>query len=521
MNTRTLIPAALLIGAGWLGAPAAAEPAYAWQAPSPQSQLANDRTEVPVGKGAIFVPAISSPDDEPDVLLVDAGSVRKIDTGRRVIVEPGRYVVVVGAADPKDAVGVPVRVLPGRTELVPVAWGALRVEVVTRKLERFDGAYELIHVASGRRVFLQESAADDQELRTWLLEPGLYRFAELGSDNLNAPDFVTVHIPKGGLVNFRLFMDRRTGNFLGGGVVPLDRTLPEPDEGDESWDSSLAVGLNGTANQIEHVAGFPDQTFATGSFFVNGRADWRSSVNAVTLRGELEEGQQFIETGGDRALPLIKAQDRLAGDAFYALSLNPGVGLYARVGLETQLFETGAFFIEDTEVALRSRDGGVEYIQVDTGEQFTVAEALSPTRTRAGGGLNIRFLNVKWADLSVRGGPGWRWNSYAGSLISEDNPNTPALEYTELYDFQQQGFEATAAASFRIKGIASVSSELDTFVEFGDFTRPYWRWDNNVSLRLSNVVSVNYLLDIGKFPQLSESLQLRQGAYLQASWSLL
>jgi len=416
-------------------------------------------------------------------------------------------------------VGTAINVLPGRTEVVPVNWGALRVEVVDRKLARHDGAYELVNVETGRRVLLQESQGE--ELRTWLLEPGLYRFTEIGNDNILAPDFLTVHIPKGGLVNFRLFMDRRTGNFLGGGVVPLERALPDETLTDTDWTSSLSFGANGTVNQTEHIAGIPDQTFGTGSLFVNGRADYRADLHALTIKGEMEEGYQFIETAGDRALPFIKAQDRLEGDAFYSLFLNPGLGIYGHLGSETQVFETNAVFFEDTELAIRGTDGGVEYETVAGGEFYTIAEALSPTRTRLGGGLNLRFLNFKWADLSVHAGPGIRWNNYAGSLISEDNPNTPAIEYTELDDFQQRGIEATAVAAFKIRGVMSISSELDTFIPWDEVDQRYWSWDNNVSLKLSNVMSFNYLFDIGQFPQISDSLQIRQGAYLQASWSLL
>jgi len=504
-----LLPSPLLAG----------DTPYAWGAPSAQSQLYSDTTPVPVGKGALFVPSLTGGDDEPQVLLVDGATVVPIPVGRRVVVDPGRYVVVAGPQDPGAGQGVPIEVLPARTALVPVGWGALRIETVDKQLARFGAPFELVEVDSGRVVKLQVD--ETREIKTWLLAPGLYRIREPGSDRITAPDFVTVHVPKGGLANVRVFADRRTGEFLGGGVIPLDATIPDADADDSLWTGALVLSLDGTVSQVEHVAGALDSTLVSGRGFLDGRADYRSGFHTLNLAGNLTQGQQYLELLDDRPLPLLKTDDNLSGSARYALYMNDALGLYAGGEASTQLLETVGVATEDVTIAVRKTDGSVNERTIAGGETYRLADPMAPTRLGVGAGLSLRFLDVRWADVSVRGGVGWRRFVVDGVLVSEDNPNTPALEFTELADFDQAGLEAGATVAFKIKSFASVASGLDAFYAFDSFDSPSYRWTNDLSLRLTDIVSAHYEFDAEVNPRLTSELAVRQGAFLRATWSLL
>ena len=107
---------------------------FGWTEPDPPIQLEQDETPIPVGQGAVFVPSMTGPLNEPPSLLVDETSDQVVDipTGQRVIVDPGTYVVIVGSGSPGQGVGQAIEVLEGETAMVPVTWGALRVEVVGR-----------------------------------------------------------------------------------------------------------------------------------------------------------------------------------------------------------------------------------------------------------------------------------------------------------------------------------------------------------------------------------------------------
>jgi len=500
----------------------AAEPSvYTWQAAPVEVQLLEDHTTIPDGMGALFVPALTSSTAEPKVFVVSPDGVKPIRTGMRVVLPPGRYVVVASSSDPKLGAGAPVEVHAGRTAVAPVEWGALKVEVVDRKLHPHEGGYTLVHVDSGEEIALPDYLDTEEGVKTLLLKPGLYRLEQTGSTNYAAPDFATVYVPKGGLVHYRLFMDKGSGQFRGGGVVPADRFLPEAEIAKSDWTGSLSLGVDGSFAQTQQVPGMLDMTQVQGTGFLDGRARYSGDINSLALNFEIQEGQQYIGFSKGRDLPIIKGQDHMAGSARYTLRLNEGLGLYVRGTGETQIFDTNAIAPENMTIALRNLDGSVEYRDLEAGDTYLISDAFSPMILQASGGLETRFASTRWLDLAVYGGPGYRWNRYNGSYVSEDNPDTRALEYTRIGDYSQFGIDIGASAFLRISGFLTNTTSLGTFWDLEDMQHPVLELDNTLNLRITDVLSVNYSASIDRVPRVSDGLQIRQGAFLRAKWSLL
>ncbi len=515
-----LLLASSLVANTALAAPDDDNNIYRWQAPPAAVQLNADNTVIPTGSGALFIPTLTGVEKEPQVLVVDGDAVRTVAVGRRVIVPPGRYVVVVGSSPPRLSEGVPVEVAVGKTTVVPVKWGALRVEVVDSQLRKREASFDLIEVSSGRKITTPGVLDPEDDSSTWLLSPGLYRIMEPGADRLTGPDFVTVHVPAGGAVQFRLFVDRTTGDFRGGGVVPANQTLPDKVE-PSGWSSSLVFGADAAGTQTRNLTGVPDHTLATGTAFIDGRLRYSDRIHGLSLRGQVEEGAQYVETVQGRALPFIKSRDHLEGKAMYSLFLNEGLGIYARAGAETAAFKTWNVATDPVQIAIREQGGAVNYRTIGAGETWDVADPWRPTFLKEGAGARFRFVDTRPFRLSVRTGLGLRQNIVEGSLVANDNLNTPAIEFTRLESFNQRGFEASAEAGLRLSNAFSVSGELDAFWGFGDLSRPVIEFDGLANLRLTQVLSLNYLTSITSFPQITDALQVRHGGYLRASWSLL
>ncbi len=522
MNHSPFRAVAVLVGLATCLPAVAAEPSiYTWQAPPTEVQLLEDTTVIPAGKGALFVPALTTSADEPSVYIVSPDGVKTARTGTRVILKPGRYVVVATSSEPKLGAGSTVEVREGRTAVAPVRWGAMKVEVVDRRLRRHEGRYQLVEVNSGKTIELPEVLDTEEGVRTLLLKPGLYRMMEPGAKSLAAPDFATVYVPEGGLVHFRLFMDRGSGQFRGGGVIPAELATPEARPPDSDWTGSLVVGLDGTFSQTQHVPGMLDMTQIAGNGFIDGQARYQGDLHALSLAAELAEGQQYLGFTEGRDLPIIKAQDRAALSARYTFLFNEGVGLYVRGTGETQLFDTNAIAPEDLTVALRKRDGTVEYMDVAAGDSYTISESLSPMILQTSAGLETRFASTRWLDLSIYGGPGYRWNRYNGAYVNEDNPDTRAVEYTRLGDFDQFGLDVGLSSFIRLSGWATNTTRVGTFWEFDAFDAPVLELDNTLNLRITDLLSINYVVNLNRFPRVTEELQIRQGAFLRAKWSLL
>lgn len=522
MNTKFLrvgsLLALLATPVAWAG-PSTNE-IYRWQAPPAEVQLSADKTVVPGDMGALFVPTLTGVEREPRVLVVDGDQVRRVKVGARAILPPGRYVVLVGSSNPKLAQGVTVEVVAGKTTLVPARWGALRVEVVDSRLRSHPARFELVHVDTGKRVDVAGLESDGGEFSTWLLAPGLYRIVEPGSDKLSGPDFATVHVPSGGVAHFRLFVDRVTGDFRGGGVVPADVALPdEVDDG--PWDPTVTVGFDVVASESRGVVGLPDVRLATGSLFVDGRAQYSDRFNSLKLQGQLEEGMQLLDVGGGASIPPIKSRDRLQGSALYTLLLNEGIGLYVGAEAETAILQTQAVATEDTTYAIRELGGAVSYQTLRAGDSLLLAKPWQPTVLSEGAGLRFRFLETRPVQVSVRGGPGLRQYMLDDVLVPDDNARTGAYELSRVSSFNLQGVEAAASITARAGSLLRLTAEGGSFWALGDLDRPILSLDGLATLRLSRVLSFNYLVSVDDVPQIKSQPQLRHGGYLRASWSLL
>jgi len=497
---------------------------FGWTMPPVEAQLAEDRTEIPIGKGAVFVPSLTNPLNEPPVILVNEASeeVADIPTGRRVLVDPGSYVVIVSSGSPAQGLGQAITVVEGETALVPVVWGALRVEVVDDRRVPHRGGYELIR-ADTREPYGTGFGADTlqgEQLQTWFLPPGVYRIVRPGSNYRALRDFATVYVPEAGFVRYRLVLDPDTGEFLGSGVLLPDE-FGSPQDSGTRWFSSLVLGAVGSLTQQRNVIGVNNQLTASGSLFVDGQLAYNTGKHSASGLIQLEEGASKINPQEGDALPLVKTRDRLRLDALYTYYARPWIGPYARAAAETQAFRTNVLVTEDTTVRRIFDDGRVRDEFVPASGTYFVANAWEPTIVREGAGLNVRLWNSRWVSLNWRGGLGLRQNAFDGAWVPEDVNGTPEVEIREVRSFGQQGIESTIIATARLPGWAMYATDLELFVPLDDVQRPSIEWRNTFTLRLTRNLSLNYFLNLERVPQVVDTIQLEQSVLLRASWALL
>lgn len=497
----------------------AAEPPFEWTAPPPAVQLHGDEGVIPLGKGAVFIPSLVSSESEPPVLIVDDLGASRAPTGRRVILDPGAYVVLVGTGAPDQRVGVPIVIEEGRTTVVPARWGGLRLEVVNRKLKPRDDGFDLIHVATGERVSLPAELADGDAPTTWLLKPGLYRIQEPGSDTMTAPVFSTVFVPEGGLVHQRVFVDK-TGAIRGGGVIPAAE-YQNLEVRKKPWATSLIVGIDASGTQTQNMPGFPDLTTAEGSAFVDLDVSYADDRNVVKFKVQGDYGLLYLQPATGEPLPLIKSRDRLHGLASYTFRFNDGAGVYVRGGATTQMTPTYAISTEPGTIAFREADGSIRNESVRATSTTRIADAFSPMMVSTGGGLEVRLATSRSVDFALRGGVGHRLLLFSDTYVASDNPNTPAIEYTAIANYQRPGVEVGAAGTIRLTGFATYTTSLDLFTDIDRTGGLMKTWDNQVSVRLTRAVSLNYALNAAHIPWITNRVSLRQGAFVRFGLNIL
>jgi hypothetical protein len=212
-----------------------------WLLPSPAVQLEMDAELIPVGKGAVFVPAMSEAAAEPPYLVLDAQGevVARSPTGSKTILAPGRYQVKVGSGVEEQMLNHQVTVHEGHTTLVKPDWAGMIVRVVDEHGTQIRGTYEIFALPSGEDFGLGLGADETrgETLRTWLLPPGRYMLVRSGETPRARTDFLTVQLEPGELTHFTLVQDEE-GNFEGGGVVDRWEGRTEI----ENWRLGLIVG---------------------------------------------------------------------------------------------------------------------------------------------------------------------------------------------------------------------------------------------------------------------------------------
>jgi len=534
MRHRMTWAAPLLAAVLALASPARAEDPFAWTEPPAEVQLENDRTPIPVGKGAVFVPTITGSLNEPPVILVNEATQDVLDvrTGQRVVVEPGNYTVIVSSGTPAQGIGQAIEVVEGETSTVPVTWGALRIEVTDDRRVPHRGGYEIIR-ADNREPYGTGFGADTlqgEQLMTWLLPPGVYRIVKPGSNYRALRDFATVYVTEGGFVRYRLVLDRDTGEFQGSGVL-IPGEFGSPRKIDQRLFRSLVLGANGQLVQQRNVVGVNNQVSLAGAMFLDGQLAYTVNKHRVSGLLQIEQGVSQIRPQEGDPLPLIKTRDRVRLDLLYTWYLRPSFGPYIRGAGESQAFQTNVVVTEDTLIGRQFADGRQGNERVAANSTFFVADPWDPTILREGIGLNTRFVNNRWVTLNWRAGFGLRQNLYDGAWLLNDDPATAnRIEYVEIGSFNQEGVESTIIATARLPGWAVYATDLELFADVGarnvaretgtELGRISAEWRNTLTLRLTRNLSLNYYLNIDLLPQVIDTAQTEQSVLLRASWAL-
>ena len=483
---------------------------YRWLASDAATQVAGDSTPVPPGMGAVFVPAMTDGESEPDA-LVFGGDDAEIASGRngaRIPVAPGAYFVRVGSGPTSQMVSVPVDVASGETVVIPVRWGGLRVEVVDESNLPHRGGYELIRVAD-RQPYAVGFGADTlqgERLLTMLMPPGLYRIVRSGSTYRARTDFATVLVPESGLVHYRLVIDPDSGRFRGAGVVTPEEIGAVSDV--SPWNRRYTVGLSAPVTATRNFFGVKNETKLGTEVFFDTYVTYQRENRLFSGVLEFESGFEKVKPEGVPAIPWRKTRDRLRIDLLYSWFFGSRIGPYGRLGLRTSVFASNTLATEDTVVSRQFLDGRrtLEFVPANT--TFETGDPFSPPVYREGAGLNTRLLQGRSVRLDWRFGVGLRQNRFAGAFFLDDDPTTPELEYRQATNFNAAGLETTLVGTARYRFLL-YNTTLDLFGDF-DGSSPTVDWRSTLSWRLTGDLSLDYKVDLVREPRVSRANQVAQ-----------
>ncbi len=497
---------------------------YAWTAPTTESQLASDQVTLEADQGAIFVPSMTKGADEPEVLVFESDQkVASGRTGARIPIAPGSYTLKVGSGPPRQMLDLQVVVKKGETTVAEATWAGLKVEVVDTQNIPHRATYEIIR-SEDREVFGIGYGADSlqgEPLRTWLLQPGLYRIVRTGETYRARRDFATVLLPAGGLAHFKLVIDPITGDFRGAGVVEASELGIKTAASESNWTHRATASGAANLSSTDNFVGRPNQSTFGATVFLDAYSTYENGPHFVSGIFEMEEG--FVQIDPDRGakLPTQQTQDRLRVDALYTRFISDRWGPYARFGLVTNVFAAETLATEPITIAFNRLNGARDVVAFNANQEYRTADGFGSLRVREGFGINVRLLRTDKATFNWRGGIGLRQNVFNNTFVERDLLTTPEIDYFEIDDFSEEGFETTLTGNVRLARRLSFITDLEVFADASNTGDPTIDWRNTLSFRLSRFLSLDYTYDLLDFPQVSSETQTRQNLLLRASFDLL
>jgi hypothetical protein len=503
-----------------------------WLLPAPSVQLDMDPELIPVNRGAIFVPAMSESSAEPPYVVTDeAGdAIQRTSMGKKTILPPGRYQVMVGSGVEDQMLPHRVEVREGHASLVEPDWTGLIVRVVDERGQQFRGSYELFSLPAGESFGLGLGADETrgESLRAWLLPPGKYMIVRAGETVQARSNFLTVRLVPGELVHFTLVQDAE-GRFYGGGV--LDRY--EASTEIKNWLFGLAVGGDLLWNRNDNVPGRAFGNTIAFNAFLTGSVRYMTPSHIFFTRLTLDAGASASE-----GLELRKTLDELDLAAIYTHRLLSWLGLpYLRLGLNSNLFPGKRFFDasgEPAPVVLVFDRHHREVERLLNVRSLKLADSFDPLVLKEGVGLSFDVSPSLLFDLHLRLGLGSRQTLVRAlrterSQFPADQPEASeacreARCFVEASSTILVGGEATLIGSARLFNWFMIDTEFDTLIPFHSTegsTLPVFNWRTTFSLRLVSFASLAYVVRLDFDKALGEHLQFEQRILLRFTFDIL
>ncbi len=463
-----------------------------WLAPSIEEQLGRDGSLSTLGKGAIFVPTYSEPRREPDVAVFDRnGKLASTgQTGQRILLDSGEYDVRFGSGVSGHRLHTRVKVEEGHTTVLPPSWGGLLVETLTDSGGYIDGQYDLIRIENwtsyGRGSGFKEERL--QNIKVWILPPGLYRLSKTGEGYNSLRNYITVQINPGELHSVELIFDQASGgNLIAGGTKSLNTHT----QVGRHWTFGLRAGGNvGLTRTVDQA------NSRTQSILVSSDLRSRARYDQTRYFGitELFLQNSFLK---DENKPLSIASDYVQLRSTWVRRLNAWLGPYVRGQATTHLFPSHINL--DTAYRLSSHDSaGV--VKIDstliTSGSFRTQPSIFPLSLAQGVGVNVEWFSLYTLQLSTQAGFAARQQISAGDYLARTRNS-----------FERAQSSSTIGAEGILTGTLRLSTQftLDLRMEvFSENASPQALQLENLEADLRFFLTRN--VEVGYLFQMSETL---------------
>jgi len=484
-----------------------------WDAPPLAEQMASDKSNVPLGKGGIFVPRLTIRGNEPNFEIVDAeGHLHASgEPGETQTVEPGVYFVILGSGSQRQKIVKKVKIEESKTVPLVPTWSGLIIETIDTNSTPFRGEYELVNITDfdpyGRGFGADPDRGD--MVNTWILKPGTYKILGRGESFNTLVNFITVRLLPGELTKVLLIQNPDNMKIISGGTVDITpgKTITS------NWKYGTNIGMtlqfNGETNRLETHKN-------TISSFLSTRINFWLHFNKNPLEWEstfrLDEGFNLSDLSLSR---LTTGPDELRLHSIFIWRFIPWFGPYSRAELRTNLLPRritldkaiyNQFCLVEDNNTVNSFDS--------VNQAIKLSSPFSPLTLDFGAGANFDAMDSRFFELKVQLGAGSSFNRFPDRYISinahEVDTSSIDLEKRSLLDNSivlrrekktrlfEFGPQTSLIGNIQLGRIGTAGAELQIFAPVAPemrFTSPDFDFSATMSWRLTRAVTLDYEYD--------------------------
>jgi hypothetical protein len=459
-----------------------------WLAVPVEEQLARERTLIPMGKGAIFVPSYTEPRREPEVTVYTLGGrlVKNGSTGQRILVDSGLYTVRLGSGTTAQQISADVRVEEGHTTVVPPEWSGLLAETLTPDGSYLESQYEVIRVDKGTNYGKGRGLPEErlQDIRAWLLPPGLYRISKPGEGFNSLRNYITVQLNPGELTQIELIFDKASGDLIAGGVKALNARVKVG----SNWTLGIRAGGNVNLSRVT------DETAARKeAALVSDDLRMRLQYDDALYLGTTE---LFLQDNfsKERHRRLSVTSDIAELRTTWIRRLLPWLGPYVRTILSTHLFDNKPT-ADSVQMVVGSRDSSgvqVPVISKIEGGSLVIQPSFDPLNLQEGAGVNTELVSKYYLEANSQLGIAAIQN-----LVDYSYVTNSSNQYLRTFSSYEIGVEGNLYGTLRLGSDMTLDLRLELFAPNSNLYRLRLQ-DLTADFRffLSRNIEIGYLYQV-------------------------
>lgn len=490
--------------------------AKTWDAPPIQIQIAQDKKKMLMGMGAVYIPYMSDPNLEAEIEIVDSTGdvVASGKTGRKYSLMPSKYYVMLGSGAHKQKMVKPVTIVENKiTPLIP-NWCGLQIDIVDEGNYPFRGEYEMARI--DKFVPFGRGFGRDPDLgenvKTWILKPGIYKIFGVGQGYNTLTNFVTVRLLPGEFVRFTLVQDENSLEIKGGGVVQMEATSGIA----SNWKYGIDVGGSVDFNaKYDHDDSSKNTNDKSITLIFRSNLNYKKSAIDWDNRLWLSEGVDFERWDLSR---LRSESDEIRLTSLFTWRFLSWLGPYGRFEASSEFFPEYERKPENVPLHYFVKlDEGYYLAEIDSVDStYKMQPPFSPLNLETGVGANIHAVKTRFFDARFLSGLGlkykkvWDESELADTSKVKYNPDDTVVN--ELYDsvivkpnasyivirrFDDEasvevGPEAVLYMTLKLGRFVIVESEVKYFSPFNRMERPDLTLRSTVSWRLLRMLTLDY-----------------------------